>query len=109
MGMQISCRVYTEISAQGVVCAVAAGLGGGISGFERAEGMQGGGRPSDGRSRAHALERAAEIFGVQRDRVHQGQECDPHRAGACWAGGTPALLSTRAYQFVSLADTSPSA
>ena len=27
MGMQISCRVYTEISAQGVVCAVAGDLG----------------------------------------------------------------------------------
>ena len=33
--------------------------------------MQGGGRPFDVRSRAYALERAAEVFGVERDGLHQ--------------------------------------
>ena len=70
--------------AQGVVCAVAAGLGHGVSGFGRAEGMQSGRGASDARSRAHAVVGAAEVFGIERDGVHQGQECDPYRAGVCW-------------------------
>src|ERR1700731_2029989 len=48
-------------------------------------GMQSGGRSSDGRSRAHALERTAEVFGVERDGLHHREERDPYRAGVCWA------------------------
>ena len=52
MGMQISCGVHTEMPAQSVVCAVAAGVGKGLSGLGRAEGKQSGGGASDARSRA---------------------------------------------------------
>ena len=66
-----------RIPAQGVVCAVAAGLGEGISGTGRAEGMQSGGGAADAGSRAHAVVGAAEVFAIERDGVHQGQERDP--------------------------------
>ena len=38
---------------------------------------------SAARSRAHAVERAAEVFGVQRDGVYQREERDPYCAGVC--------------------------
>ena len=84
--------------AQGVVCAVAARAGGGVSGIGRTEGKQSGGGASDARSRAHVAVGAAEVFGIQRDGVHQGQECDTYRAGICWATEKlrgPAFLGTR--------------
>ena len=65
--------------AQGVVGAIATRLGLGFSGFGGAEGMQSGGGASDARSRAHAAVGAAEVFGIERDGVHQGQDCDPYR------------------------------
>ena len=36
-------------------------------------------------SRAYAVVGAAEVFGIERDGVHQRQECDPHRASLRWA------------------------
>src|SRR5208283_2075005 len=97
MGMQISCGVHTEISAQGAVSAVAAGVGAGVSGFGRAEGMQSGRGTFDARSRAHAVVGAAEVFGIERDGVYQGQECDPPCAGVRWQAKElrrPAFLGT---------------
>ncbi len=83
MGMQISRGVHTEVSAEGTVCAVAAGPGASLSGLGRAKGQQGGGGAFDVRPRAYAPERAAEILGVERDGVHQGQERDSHSASLC--------------------------
>src|SRR6185503_16043106 len=37
----------------------------------------------DARSRAYVVERAAEVFGVQRDGVYQGKKCHTHRASVC--------------------------
>jgi len=88
--------------AQGVVGAIATRLGLGFSGFGGAEGMQSGGGASDARSRAHAAVGAAEVFGIERDGVHQGQECDPYRTGLCWAAEKlrgPAFLGTRVLGF----------
>src|SRR5579864_7450620 len=84
MGMQISCGVHTEMPAQDAVWATAAGLGASVSRLGRTKGMQGGGGTSDARSRAYAVKRAAEVFGIERDGVYQGQECDPHCSGVCW-------------------------
>jgi hypothetical protein len=83
--MQISRGVHTEMPAEGAVCAVATGLGAGVSGFGGAEGVQSGGGASDARPRAHAAERAAEVFGIECDGVYQREERDPHRAGVCWS------------------------
>ena len=84
--------------AQGVVCAVAAGIGNGVSGFGRAEGMQSGSGAFDVRSRAHAVVGAAEVFGIERDGFYQGQECHPHCQGVCRTTKElrrPAFLGTR--------------
>ena len=85
MGMQISYGVHPEVPPEGPVCAVATGLGGGVSGFGRAEGMQSGGGTLDARSCAHVVVGAAEIFGGQRDGIHQGEKRDPSGAGVCRA------------------------
>ena len=83
--MQISCGVHTEVPAEGVVSSNPAGIGGSVPPFGGAVGMQSGGGASDARSRAYAVVGAAEVFGVQRDGVHQGQECDSYRTGVCVA------------------------
>lgn len=60
-------------------------LGGGVSGFDRAEGMQSGGGAPEARSCSHVVVGAAEVVGGQRDRVHQGEKHDPPGAGVCRA------------------------
>src|SRR5208283_4737322 len=82
--MQISCGVHTEVPAEGAVSPNPAGIGRGVPQFGGALGMQSGGGASDARSRAYAVERAPEAFGVQRDGVYQGQERNTYRAGICW-------------------------
>src|ERR1017187_479433 len=72
------------MSAEGVVSGNPAGVGEGIAQFGGAVGMQSGRGASDARSCAYAVERAAEVFGVQRDGVYLGEERDPYRAGVCW-------------------------
>jgi len=96
--MQISCGVHPEMPAEGVVSSNPAGIGGSVPQFGGAVGMQSGGGASDARSRAHVVVGAAEVFGVQRDGVHQGKECDSYRAGVCGAAAKlrrPAFLGTR--------------
>ena len=83
--MQISCRVHTEVPEEGVVSSNSAGIGGGVPGFGGTVGMQSGRGAPDARSRAYVVVGAAEIFGVERDGIHQGQERDPYRAGICGA------------------------
>ena len=83
--------------AEDVVSGNPAGVGVGVPEFGGTMGMQGGRRAFDVRSRAHAVERAAEEFGVERDGVYQGKERDTYRAGVC--GTTkelcrPAFLGT---------------
>src|ERR1700733_15261704 len=85
MGMQISCGVYPEVPPEGPVYAVATGLGSGVSGFGRAEGMQSGGGAPDARSRAYVVVGAAKVFGGERDGVHQGEKRDPPGASVCRA------------------------
>ena len=86
------------MSAEGVVSGHPAGVGDSVPEFGGAVGMPGGRGASDARSCVQADERAAEVFGVYRDGVHQGKERDPYRAGVC--GPTqefcrPAFLGTR--------------
>src|SRR5271169_2751882 len=96
--MQISCGVHTEVPAEGAVSGNPAGIGGGVPQFGGAVGMQGGRGASDARSCAYALECATEVFGVQCDGVHQGEERDSYRTGLCGSAAEfrrPAFLGTR--------------
>ena len=97
MGMQIACGVHPEVPAEGVVSGHPAGVGDGIPPFGGAVGMQSGRGAFDARSCAQAVERAAEVFGVERDGVHQREERDSDRAGVCRTAKElrrPAFLGT---------------
>jgi hypothetical protein len=78
--MQIPCGVYPEMPTEGVVSGDPAGIGDGLPQFGGAVGMPGRRGAFDARSRAHVVERAAEVFGIERDGIHPGQECDSYRA-----------------------------
>ena len=74
--MQISRGVHPEMPAQDAIRATAAGSGSGVPRFGGTKGMQSRGGTSDTGSRARAVVGAAEVFGVERDGVYQGKECD---------------------------------
>ena len=96
--MQISWGIHPGVATEGVVSGHPAGVGDGVPEFGGAVGMPGGRGASDARSCAHALERAAEVFGVERDGVHQGKERDSYRASVCRTAKElcrPAFLGTR--------------
>ena len=76
MGMQISCGIHPEVSAQGALQGAAAPLGSRIPVAYGAEGMPRGGRAFDAGSCAYAAECAAEVCGVAGGGLHQGQERD---------------------------------
>mgnify|MGYP006906743438 CR=1 FL=1 len=78
--MQVSRGLHPEVAPQGVVWTAAARLGGGVPLAGGAEGMEGGGGAFDARSRAHAADGATEVFGGQRDGVHQREEREPQRS-----------------------------
>ena len=79
--MQISYRVYTEVSEESVVWADTAGVGDGLSGPGPAKGMRDPRGASDARSCAYVDLDPAEIFGGASDGVHEGQDGDPHCSG----------------------------
>lgn len=55
------------------------------TGFGGAEGVQSGGGAPDARRRAHAVEGAAEVIGIERDGFHQWEKRDPPCPGVCWS------------------------
>jgi hypothetical protein len=85
MGMQISCGVHPEVSEEGVVSAIEAGTGNGVSRTGATTGERNYRGAPDAGSCAHVDLDSAEAFGVIADGVHERQECDSHRAGVCWA------------------------
>ena len=78
-------RVYTEVPPEGIISGDPARIRDGVLQFGGAMGMQGGSGAYDAGSWAQVVACVAEVFGVERDGVHQGQERDSHCAGACWA------------------------
>lgn len=80
MGMQVSCGVHTEVSAQGDVWVDTQRTWADHAGVSSTEGERGGGRASDGRPCAYDVDDPAEVFGVRGGGVHQGEECDSDRS-----------------------------
>jgi len=79
--MQVSCGVYPEVSTQSALWAITTGLGKSAQVIGRTERMPGRGRTLDAGPRAHVAVDTAEILGLLGHGVHEGQECDSHRAG----------------------------
>ncbi len=79
--MQISHRVYTEVSEESVVWADTAGVGDGLSGPGPAKGMRDPRGASDARSCAYVDLDPAKVFGGASDGVHEGEDGDPHCSG----------------------------
>src|SRR5450631_2093845 len=100
MGVQIPCRVHSQMPPEDVVCAVAPPPGGGIPQTGPAEGKHDRRRAFDARSCAHDDIDPTEIRRVTGDRFHQGEKRDTPRTGL-W--GDPAefrrteLLGTRVF------------
>lgn len=79
VGVQIPCGIHSEAPKKDVVCRVAEASGRGVSSAGPAEGVRDIGRASDAGPCSHADCDTAEICGVTGSRVHEGEECDPHR------------------------------
>jgi len=79
MGMQVSCGVYPEVSAQGDVRADTPRAWADHAGVGPTERERGGGRASEGGSCAHDVVDTAEVFGLRGGGVYQGEECDSDR------------------------------
>jgi len=80
MGMQVSCGVHPEVSAQGDVRVDTQRAWGDYEGVGPTQGKRGGGGASDGRPCAHDVVDPAEVFGIGGGGVHQGEEYDSDRA-----------------------------
>ena len=76
MAVQISRYIHPEIPAQASVWSGEAGAGKGVSPAGCAEGVSDRGGTPDGRSRAYAHLDSAQVCGVERDWVFEGQERD---------------------------------
>ena len=85
MELQVPRRVHTEMSKKGAVRATADSPRRGVSGVGAAQGEFDRGGTSDGRSRAHDDRDTAEVRGIERGGVHQGQKRDSPGAGALGA------------------------
>ena len=79
MGMQVSCGVYHEVSAQGDVRVDTQRAWADYEGVGPTQGERGGGGASEGRSCAYDAEHTAEVFGIWGGGVHQGEERDIDR------------------------------
>lgn len=75
--MQISCDIHTEISSQEALRGIEERTWGGVSKIGKTKGVRNRGGAHHGGSCPHADQRAAEVGGIERDRIYQGQECDP--------------------------------
>src|SRR5450631_472068 len=78
MGVQISCGIHPEVSAEVAVSGAAFALGGDVSRVDAATGIGGGGRAPVGGSCAHAFVDSTKVVSVAGDGVHQGKECNSH-------------------------------
>ena len=78
MGMQIPYRVYTEISQESVVSAVAAGAWGRVPGFGPAAGKRDHRGAPDGRSCAYVDLDSSKATVSQVIGYNQGEECDSY-------------------------------
>jgi hypothetical protein len=81
VGVQIPRSVHPERSSQGAVRAPAAAPWRSVPGIGATEGESGRGRAHDNGSRAHDAVDSAEVRGIARGGVCQGQERDPSGTG----------------------------
>lgn len=77
MGLQVPRGFHSEATEAADLRCVAWAPWGVVPRVGQAQGVEDRGGASDGRSRSHVLEHPAEIRGVERGRVHQGQKRDP--------------------------------
>ena len=84
VGKQVSYRVDTEISEEGVVQGTTPGVGAGIEGFGRAERMRDRGRAIDGGSCAYPDLNTAEVCGIASGGLPEREECNMG-SEALWA------------------------
>lgn len=80
MGMQVSCGVHSEVSAQGDVRVDTQRAWVDDEGVGPTQGERGGGGASDGRPRAHDVVDPAEVFGIRGGGVYQREERDSDRS-----------------------------
>jgi len=85
VGLQVPRRIYTEESKDGVVRSTADASWRGLPQIGAAQGEPDRGGTFDGRSRSHDDLDTAEICGVDRGGVYQGQKCDSLGSGVCRA------------------------
>src|SRR5262249_37298632 len=78
MGMQISCGVHPQISAQGVVWAAPAVPGPGVPGASPSQREPDRGGTSAARSCPYVAQHSAQVCGGTGGGVCEGEECDSH-------------------------------
>ncbi len=83
--MSVSRGVHPEVPEESDLWGVAPVFGRGAAALGPAPGKRRGRRASDAGPRPHDDLDSAEVLGGAGDRVHQGEERDPHRAGVCGA------------------------
>src|ERR1017187_8610406 len=77
MGVQVPCCFYSEMPQKGALWKTAAAFGRGIPKIGRTEGMSRRRGPSSRRPCTHHDLDSAQVCGVVRGGIHQGQERDP--------------------------------
>jgi hypothetical protein len=93
MAVQISHSIYTEIPETAAIWVVGKHLGEVVSPIARAKRMVDRTRACHAGSRVHVDQCAAEIGGIERGGIHQGQECDSRGEITLGSGFGPKVSS----------------